>query len=55
MPPAIARHNPHGRHANITIRHGPRWDIFCRVVDNYGDAGVAWRLARELAAEQRSP
>jgi uncharacterized repeat protein (TIGR03837 family) len=28
-----------------------RWDIFCRVVDNYGDAGVAWRLARELAAE----
>jgi uncharacterized repeat protein (TIGR03837 family) len=29
----------------------PRWDIFCRVVDNYGDAGVCWRLARELAAE----
>jgi len=29
----------------------PRWDIFCAVVDNYGDAGVAWRLARELALE----
>jgi uncharacterized repeat protein (TIGR03837 family) len=29
----------------------PRWDIFCRVVDNYGDAGVCWRLARQLAAE----
>ncbi len=28
-----------------------RWDIFCAVVDNYGDAGIAWRLARELAAE----
>jgi uncharacterized repeat protein (TIGR03837 family) len=28
-----------------------RWDIFCRVVDNYGDAGVAWRLARQLARE----
>ncbi len=28
-----------------------RWDIFCRVVDNYGDAGVTWRLARQLAAE----
>jgi uncharacterized repeat protein (TIGR03837 family) len=28
-----------------------RWDIFCAVVDNYGDAGVAWRLARELAQE----
>ncbi len=29
----------------------PRWDIFCKVVDNYGDAGVCWRLARQLAAE----
>ena len=28
-----------------------RWDIFCRVVDNYGDAGVCWRLARQLANE----
>ena len=28
-----------------------RWDVFCRVVDNYGDAGVCWRLARALAAE----
>jgi uncharacterized repeat protein (TIGR03837 family) len=28
-----------------------RWDIFCRVVDNYGDAGVCWRLARQLAHE----
>lgn len=24
------------------------WDIFCRVVDNFGDAGVCWRLARLL-------
>jgi uncharacterized repeat protein (TIGR03837 family) len=29
----------------------PRWDLFCSVVDNYGDAGVAWRLARQLASE----
>src|SRR6202171_587681 len=28
-----------------------RWDIFCSVVDNYGDAGLAWRLARQLASE----
>ncbi|HEY1327158.1 MAG TPA: elongation factor P maturation arginine rhamnosyltransferase EarP [Casimicrobiaceae bacterium] len=28
-----------------------RIDIFCRVVDNYGDAGVTWRLARQLALE----
>ncbi len=28
-------------------------DIFCAVVDNFGDAGVAWRLARQLAADHR--
>lgn len=27
-------------------------DIFCAVIDNYGDAGVCWRLARQLAREQ---
>ncbi len=27
------------------------WDIFCNVVDNYGDIGIAWRLARGLARE----
>lgn len=26
-----------------------RWDIFCRVIDNYGDIGVCWRLARQIA------
>lgn len=26
-----------------------RWDIFCRVIDNHGDAGVCWRVAAELA------
>ncbi|MCW8917238.1 MAG: elongation factor P maturation arginine rhamnosyltransferase EarP [Gammaproteobacteria bacterium] len=24
------------------------WHLFCRVVDNYGDIGVCWRLARQL-------
>jgi uncharacterized repeat protein (TIGR03837 family) len=28
-----------------------RWDVFCRVVDNYGDVGVSWRLARQVARE----
>ncbi len=28
-----------------------RWDIFCTVIDNYGDIGVCWRLARQLARE----
>jgi uncharacterized repeat protein (TIGR03837 family) len=27
------------------------WDIFCSVVDNYGDIGVCWRLARQLSTE----
>ncbi len=27
-----------------------RWDIFCQIVDNYGDAGVCWRLARSLSS-----
>jgi uncharacterized repeat protein (TIGR03837 family) len=26
-----------------------QWDVFCRVVDNFGDIGVCWRLARDLA------
>ena len=28
-----------------------KWEVFCRVVDNYGDIGVCWRLSRALAAE----
>jgi uncharacterized repeat protein (TIGR03837 family) len=31
-----------------------RWDVFCRVVDNYGDVGVAWRLAGQLGARGES-
>src|SRR5512145_3134569 len=30
-------------HRRVTI------DILCKVVDNYGDIGVAWRLARALS------
>ncbi|MDX3905693.1 MAG: elongation factor P maturation arginine rhamnosyltransferase EarP [Pigmentiphaga sp.] len=30
-----------------------RVDIFCRIVDNYGDIGVCWRLARQLHLERR--
>jgi uncharacterized repeat protein (TIGR03837 family) len=28
-----------------------RWDIFCRIVDNFGDIGVCWRLARQLNSD----
>ena len=31
-----------------------RWDIFCRVIDNFGDVGVVWRLARDLATRGNS-
>ena len=26
------------------------WHLYCRVVDNFGDVGVAWRLAADLAS-----
>lgn len=26
-----------------------QWDLFCHVVDNFGDIGVCWRLAADLA------
>ena len=26
-----------------------QWDIFCKVIDNFGDIGVCWRLAADLA------
>jgi len=28
-----------------------RCDLFCAVVDNFGDIGICWRLARQLVAE----
>ncbi|MFQ2240112.1 elongation factor P maturation arginine rhamnosyltransferase EarP [Aeromonas dhakensis] len=31
------------------------WDIFCCVVDNFGDIGVTWRLARQLKREGALP
>jgi uncharacterized repeat protein (TIGR03837 family) len=34
---------------------GSQWDIFCRVIDNHGDLGVCWRLARELASRGARP
>ena len=35
---------------NSPPSHTPRWDIFCQVIDNFGDIGVCWRLAAELGA-----
>ncbi|MGL4807647.1 MAG: elongation factor P maturation arginine rhamnosyltransferase EarP, partial [Giesbergeria sp.] len=30
-----------------------QWDIFCRVIDNFGDIGVCWRLSADLAARNQ--
>ena len=30
-----------------------RWDIFCKIVDNYGDIGICWRLSQQLANEHQ--
>ena len=32
----------------------PDWDVFCKVIDDLGDIGVCWRLARQLAGEHGS-
>jgi len=34
---------------NTSIPLARHWEIFCQVVDNFGDIGVCWRLARDLA------
>lgn len=30
-----------------------RWLIFCSIIDNFGDIGVCWRLARQLVHEHQ--
>jgi hypothetical protein len=35
----------------IIRNQNQRWDIFCNVVDNFGDIGICWRLARQLSDE----
>ena len=39
----------------LSLSRQQRWDIFCKVVDNYGDIGTCWRLARQLADEYSCP
>lgn len=50
--PPLARTGTPPAHAVPDAGHRPlRVALYCRVVDNYGDAGVCWRLARQLADE----
>ena len=30
-----------------------RCDVFCSVIDNFGDIGICWRLSRQMVAEHR--
>ncbi len=34
--------------------YAQHWLLLCRVIDNFGDVGVTWRLARQLATEQQA-
>ncbi|MEY4345528.1 MAG: hypothetical protein RL032_1360 [Pseudomonadota bacterium] len=44
MPPSSSIHPPAAHAAPL------RWDVFCQVIDNFGDIGVCWRLCADLAA-----
>ncbi|MES2182270.1 MAG: elongation factor P maturation arginine rhamnosyltransferase EarP [Pseudomonadota bacterium] len=35
----------------MSRQRAEHWDIFCRIVDNFGDIGVCWRLSQQLANE----
>ena len=35
---------------NPCMNRRRQWDIFCKVIDNFGDIGVCWRLSSDLAA-----
>ncbi len=54
--PSASRSRPPAAHATPATPAVPpnaaiACDIFCAVIDNFGDIGVCWRLARQLAAE----
>lgn len=36
----------------MSVRTIQRCDIFCTVIDNFGDIGICWRLSRQMATEQ---
>jgi uncharacterized repeat protein (TIGR03837 family) len=54
-PPAIhavpAERDTPGSTASPSPGDSLSCDLFCSVIDNFGDIGVCWRLARQLSAE----
>jgi uncharacterized repeat protein (TIGR03837 family) len=51
MPPNESR-NPDRQVHTSTPPQAPTLALFCKVVDNYGDIGICWRLSRQLQHEQ---
>ncbi len=35
----------------MSVRTLNRCDVFCSVIDNFGDIGICWRLSRQMVAE----
>lgn len=55
MPPRpsldLKKQSPYARLWTIGgVKSAYLWDIFCKVIDNFGDIGVCWRLAADLAS-----
>lgn len=48
--PDSMRHHTNRIVDNPFMNRRLQWDIFCKVIDNFGDIGVCWRLACDLAA-----
>ncbi|MDP1929872.1 MAG: elongation factor P maturation arginine rhamnosyltransferase EarP [Gammaproteobacteria bacterium] len=44
-------HFPAPKELESSFFTSDRWTIFCAVIDNHGDMGVCWRLARQLVRE----
>nr|WP_178084880.1 elongation factor P maturation arginine rhamnosyltransferase EarP [Rhodoferax aquaticus] len=45
---------PSAAHTPSPYKQPMQWDIFCRVVDNFGDIGICWRLSQQMAAAGHS-
>lgn len=50
-PSSPAEHDARGPQAAPVPADTLACDLFCTVIDNFGDIGVCWRLARQLSAE----
>ncbi|HEY1997916.1 elongation factor P maturation arginine rhamnosyltransferase EarP [Paraburkholderia sp.] len=50
-PPAPLTSNAPSTGRTAPVHEAIACDVFCAVIDNFGDIGVCWRLARQLASE----